>query len=158
MQELDTAAKMDPLSTIAGVAGISAAAMQSVKSLFDLVDSVKGATEEMRAVSRDVHAFYSIVFSLNVTLKEEDIKGVVSGDKAMVEMIGNLKKPLDNCRAVLGELMVKVQKRISVDKGPRMNMAKVKWGLFTKKEVRDLQLRLEATKSTLHSALNAVIA
>lgn len=65
----------------------------------------------MRCISRDVHAFYSIIFSLNATLKEEDIQKAISGDEAIVGMIKNLTDPLENCQAVLGKLMVKIQKR-----------------------------------------------
>jgi hypothetical protein len=149
----------DPLSIIAGVIGITAAAITSSKAFFELVNDIKGVPEEIRSVSRDVHAFYSIIFSLNVTLKEDDVKYVISGDEAMVEMTRNLAGPLDNCRAVLGELMVKIQKGFkpgSEGKGSRMSSINVKWTLFTKSEIRDLQLRLEATKSTLGSALDAV--
>ena len=69
-------------------------------------------------------------------------------------MIGNLAGPLENCQVVLGE-----QKQLKPHlegKGFQMSTVSVKWCLFTKAEIRGLQLRLEAAKSTLCSALDAV--
>jgi Fungal N-terminal domain of STAND proteins len=150
---------MDPFSIIAGVIGITSAAIQSSKAFFELVNAIKGCPAEIQAVSRDVHAFYAIVFSLNAILKEVDVKNVISCDEAMVSMITNLANPLENCQMVLGELMIKIQKRLkhrSEGKGFRMSATYVKWSLCTRSEIRDLQRRLEATKSTLCSALDAV--
>ena len=143
----------EPLSIFSGIVGISAAAIKASKEVFELVDAVRGGPEEIRSISRDLHAFYSVVFSLNVSFKQKDVRDVISSDEAMVEMIGNLIGPLENCQIVLGALMVKIQK---CDKWARMSLTSLKWGLFTKSEVRDLQVRLEATKSTLISALDTI--
>lgn len=149
----------DPLSIIAGVAGIATAALQSSKALFELINDIQGCSEEIKAVSRDVHAFYSIKYALNAILKEEAVRDAIGGDQAIIEMIRNLSGPLSNCQAVLGELMLKVQTQLGADsdgKRSRMSSANLKWGMFTKGEVRTLQSRLEATKATLNSALDAL--
>lgn len=149
----------DPVSIVTGVIGIATAAIQSSKVFFELVNDIKGGPAEIRSVSRDVHAFYAIVFSLNATLKEVNVKNVITCDEAMVSMIGNLAGPLENCQVVLGELMVKIQKQFKPgleSKGFRISTRSVNWCLFTKSEIRTLQLRLEAAKSTLCSALDAV--
>ena len=149
----------DPLSIIASVVAITAAAIRSSKTLFELVDDIKGGPEEIKSISRDTHSFYSIIFSLNATLEDTSIRDAVSGDDAMLEMIGNLTRPLSNCEAVLVELMVKIQKQLKLGsdgRGNRMSATNVEWGLFTKSEIRGLQLRLEAAKSTLNSALNGI--
>lgn len=149
----------DPLSSIASVIGITATVIQLSKAFVELANDIRGGPEEIKSISRDVHAFCSIIFSLNATLKEEDIQKAINGDEAMAKMIQNLTGPLKNCQAVLGELMVKIQK-LAVPRlegtGFRMNSTSVKWGLFNKSELRDLQLRLEAAKSTLGRALEAV--
>ena len=57
--------------------------------------------------------------------------------------------------------MVKIQAHLqtaSHSKRRRTAFISVKWSLLTKTTVRDLLLRLEATKSTLNSALDAVTA
>ena len=41
-------------------------------------------------------------------------------------------------------------------KGYRVNSFDLKWGLFTKGEVKDLMKKLDRTKSTLDTALGAV--
>ncbi len=148
----------DPLSIITGIAGIATAAHQSSKALFELIKDVKGYSEEIKAVSRDVHAFYSITYSLNVMLKEEVIIDAIGGDEAMLEMIMNLSNPLSNCRTVLGELMLKLQKHLKAasDENCRMTSTSLKWGLFTKGEVKTLQSRLETAKATLNTALNSL--
>ncbi len=146
----------EPLSIIASVTGIATAALQSSKALLELVNDIKGSSEEINAISRDVHAFYAITYTLNTTLKEKVIIDAVGYDEAILEMIKNLSDPLSNCQAVLGELMLKIQRNLkagSDGKGCRMNL---KWGLFTKGEVKPLQSRLEAAKATLNGALDAL--
>ncbi|KAL9626364.1 MAG: hypothetical protein Q9164_007892, partial [Protoblastenia rupestris] len=138
----------DPFSIIAGVVGIATVAIRSSKALIELVDDIKGGPEEIKAVSRDVHAFYSIIIALNATLKDDSIRDVVSGDVAVMEMIRLLQDPLSNCKKILGELMVKIQAHLqpaSDSKRRRTAFISVKWSLLTKTTVRDLLLRLEAT-------------
>lgn len=149
----------DPLSTIASVIGVAAAVVQSAKILFGLVDDIKNAPEEIAALSRDAHAFCSIVFSLQLSLSEDEIQNVVGQDRTMTQMVENLRSPLANCQKVLGQLMVKIQgglKRTDEGTGWRMSSININWGLFTKGEIKDLMVRLEATKSTLDNALNSI--
>ncbi len=144
----------DPLSVIAGVAGIANAALQSSKALSELINDIKGCSEEIKAVSRDVHAFHSITYSLNVILKEEAVRDAIGGDQAIVEMIRNLSGPLSNCQAVLGELMLKVQTQLRADsdgKRSRMGSANLKWGMFTKGDVRTLRYSLALKQRRLPS-------
>lgn len=150
----------DPLSIVAGVIGLAAAVYQSSKTLFELVDSIKQGPDEIKAISKDVRAFYSIIISLSATLSDSDMRNVLDGDVAMLEMVKLLNEPLSNARMVLGELMVKIQPQLKPatdGNGHRISLMNVKWGLSTKTKVRDLLLRLEATKSTLNSALTAII-
>ena len=57
----------DPFSIIAGVVGVTAGAVKASQVLFQLVDDVRNAPQEVSAISRDAHAFYSIVYSLQMT-------------------------------------------------------------------------------------------
>lgn len=84
----------DPLSIVAGVIGLSAAVVQSSKALFELVDSIKQGPDEIKAISKDVHAFYPIIISLSATLSDGDIRGVLDGDVAMLEIVKLLNEPL----------------------------------------------------------------
>ena len=149
----------DPLSIFASVLALASAAVQSSKAIFELVDDIREGPEEIRSISRDAHSFYSVVFSLNAALGDARIRETISGDDAMLQMISNLTSPLSNCEAVLARLMIKMQKQLKLGsdgRGDRMRLTSVKWGLFTKSEVRGLQQRLEAAKSTLNGALNGI--
>lgn len=150
---------MDPLSVISGVTSVASAACSASQALFKLLDDIKGGPEQIQAISRDAHAFYSIAFSLQVTLQEKEIRSIVSDDAACVQMIDNLSRPLSNCQAVIGQLMVKIESRVkptSDRRGFRMSKRGLKWGFYAKAEVKDLMTRLEATKSTLDNALGAL--
>ena len=149
----------DPLSIVASVLAIATAAVQSSKALFELVDDIRGGHEEIKSISKDAHSFHSIIHSFSITLKNASIREIISDDDGMLEMIKDLESPLFNCEEALSELMVKLQKRLKLDtdrRGLSRSIVNVKWGLFTKSEVRRLQLRLEAAKSTLNSAMSAI--
>jgi Fungal N-terminal domain of STAND proteins len=151
----------DPFSIIAGVLGITTAVIQSSEVFLELVNDIRSGAEEVKAVSEDVHAFYAIVSSLHATLREVDVKDAIACDEILLTTIGNLALPLENCRVVLGELMVKIKQQLQPfpdDKRFRINTKSLKWSLFTKSEIRTLQRRLEATKTTLCSALDAITA
>lgn len=148
----------DPATIIATVIPIAGAAIQSSKALFELVDDLRGGPEEIQSISTDAHSFYSIINSLKALLEDASIGEVIGGDDNMLNMIRNLTNPLSNCEAVLAKLTIKIQKHSRLDsdsRGDRMSV-RVRWCLLTKKEVRDLQLRLGAAKSTLNSALNVI--
>ena len=148
----------DPLSIIAGVITIATVLVQSSKALSKLIDNIKGAPGVVKAVACDVHTFRSIISSLKFALEERDIKDAVSIDTALVEMIGSLLNPLSNCEEALQNLIFKIQSRLECSESNafRATVLNLKWGLFVKKEVKDLESRLEATKSTLDTALDII--
>ena len=149
----------DPLTIFASVLAISGAAIRSLKALFDLVDGIKGAPEEIKSISKDARSLYTTISSLNATLEDAKTKEVLIDDDAMLEMIKNLTSPLSNCETVLAELVLKMQKPLKVssdNRGDRMSTMRVRWALFIKGEARSLQFRLEAAKSTLNTALNGI--
>ena len=149
----------DPLSIIAGVVGIVTAAVQSSNTLFDLIKDIRGAPAEVKAISRDVYAFASIVLTVSATVEQDILRGCLSDDGSIVLIIGNLRLPLPNCQAVLEELIAKLQKgsRLSlINNGSRRAFINFKWIMFTKNEVKELQGRLEDTKSRLNVALSAI--
>ncbi|KAL8649382.1 MAG: hypothetical protein Q9226_005596 [Calogaya cf. arnoldii] len=148
---------MDPLSIIAGVVGISAAAAQASKSLYEIVDGIRSAPDEIKNISRDTRAFYSILYSLELSLKDPKITEVIAEDDALTTLIANLKLPLANCSSVLGQLMVKIQGFIRPLDGERYRMSSndLKW-YFGRKEVLELTAQVENCKSTLDTGLTAI--
>ena len=69
------------LSIIAGVLGITTVAVESSKKLYELIDAVRSAPDEIRNISRDVHAFYSILFSLQSSLQDPQITVAITEDE-----------------------------------------------------------------------------
>lgn len=148
---------MDPLSIIAGVLGISAVAAQSSKRLYEMIDGIRSAPDEIKNISRDTRAFYSILYSLEISLKDPNITAVIAEDDALTTLIANLRLPLGNCSSVLGQLMVKIQGFVRPLDGERYRMSSndLKW-YFGRKEVLDLTARVEACKGTLDTGLTAI--
>ncbi|KAL8686389.1 MAG: hypothetical protein Q9224_005461, partial [Gallowayella concinna] len=148
---------MDPLSVIAGVLGIAAVVAQSSKGLFELIDAIRSAPNEIKNISRDTHAFYNILYSLESSLKDPRITAVVAEDDALTALIGNLRMPLGNCSSVLGQLMVKIQGFVRPLDGERYRMSSNDWKwYFGRKEVLELTARVEACKGTLDTGLTAI--
>ena len=149
----------DLLSIIAGVLAIATATIQSSKRICELVSDIRECPKEIAAITRNAQAFCTVLSSLSALLRDDDVKEIISGDDIMFDMIENLKDPLEHCRLVLEGLTVKIQKHTKPNvngKGFRLNAAYLKWGILTKGEIKDLQLRLESTKSTLNGALDAL--
>ena len=148
----------DPLSIVGAIIAVATTAIQTSKFLVELIEDIKGSPREVKSISRDAHAFYSIIFSLIATLKEERVRHIVSRDETVMELVRNLDKPLSNCQAELGDIMLKIQRQLILGfnaNGSGMCFIKIKWAFFTKTELRASHLRLEANKSTLCAALNA---
>ena len=100
---------MDPLSILAGVLGVTAITAESAKRLCELLDTIRTAPEEIKNISRDTQAFYSILFSLESSLRDAEVTAVIAKDEALTALVGNLEEPLKSCTKVLGQLMVKMQ-------------------------------------------------
>ncbi|KAL8964883.1 MAG: hypothetical protein Q9183_004156 [Haloplaca sp. 2 TL-2023] len=148
---------MDPLSIIASVLGITSVAVQSSKALFELIDGIRSAPDEITNISRDVHAFYSIFYSLEVSLNDSKIKTAIAEDGSLTSLLSNLDKPLANCSSVLGQLMLKIRSFVRPLDGERWRMTSnsVHW-IWGRKEVLEQTQRLEACKATLDTGLTAI--
>jgi hypothetical protein len=147
----------EPLSIFAGVLAIATAAIQSSLFLIEITNSIKSSSKEIQAISRDAQSIYSTISSLHATLKNGNIKAGAIDDDAILEIIKSLTAPLSNCEVVLEELVVGMQKLfklITKDVGGRTGVLNLKWALYKKNGIKDVQLRLEAAKSTLNTALS----
>ncbi|KAL8863937.1 MAG: hypothetical protein Q9174_007507 [Haloplaca sp. 1 TL-2023] len=148
---------MDPLSIIAGVLGITTAAVQSSKALFELIDGIRSAPDEIKNISQDIHAFYNILYSLEVSLRDSKITTVIAEDESLTSLLGNLDRPLANCSNVLGQLMLKIRSFVKPLEGEkwRMTSNSIQW-YFGRREILELTQRLEACKATLDTGLIAI--
>ena len=144
----------DPFSAIGCVLGVLSSLIAISQPVIKIVDNVRKASHDVRCLSRDIRAFFSVVRSLDISLREQDVRDIVESDEGILFQIRNLEESLRNCRDVLTDLMIKHEEL--EQKGDSMGFRKLRWAIFTKGEIRSLQLPLETMKSTLNSALNAV--
>ncbi|KAL9601010.1 MAG: hypothetical protein Q9219_002832 [cf. Caloplaca sp. 3 TL-2023] len=148
---------MDPLSVIASVLGIVSVTVESSKALFELIDTVRSAPNEIQNISRDTQAFYSVIFSLEASLKEPRVATAIAEDLGLTALVENLREPLGNCTNALGQLMVKIQAFIRPLDGERKRFSgnDLKW-YWGRREIVDLAARVEATKATLNMGFTAI--
>ena len=152
---------MDPISVFASVIAIATATIQTSSQFYALVNSVKNCSEDIHSISRDVQGLHSIICSLHALVTDAEMRQIISSDDSIVQMIENLQVTLDSRQELLRQLASKLTKSmgsVSSGKQPWLSRANVKWGLYTKTEVKNLQLRLEAVKSTLGTALDSITA
>ena len=93
---------MDPLSIIAGVFGVTGAALQNAQALKDMVDSIKDNLEEITAMSKDTDASANVVSSLDRALRDRNVMNAMEGDSNVTDAVGKPREPLQNCSKILG--------------------------------------------------------
>ena len=144
----------DLFSTVGCVLGILSSLGAISQAVKNIIDNTTRASHEIQCLSRDMHAFFSLVHSLDISLREQDVEDIVERDRAILSQIHDLKDSLRKCRDVLTKLMVKHEK--FQRKGDSKCLRKLRWAIFTKDDVHSLQLPLETMKSTLNAALKTV--
>ena len=150
---------MDPFTIITGVAGMAAVLIQSAKAFITLSKSIRGAETELKTLSRGLHDFYAVAFSLQTLLTDAEMQIAISRDRAIVGIIETLTSPLESCEKLTSEFMVKIHKHCGPrgeNKTRRGKTANARWGLSIRGDVKDLREHLEAAKLTLCTALSAV--
>lgn len=98
--------------------------------------------------------FFSITRSLEVTLREQDVRSIVKRDGADFHQICCLEDPPRNYRDVLTDLIVKHEQL--EQKGTLIGFRKLRWTIFTKREVRSMRLCFKNMKFIQSIASNAV--
>ena len=149
----------DPVSLVLCVVAITIHAVQTSKALLEFIADIRCAPGNIKAIYKEVHALYDVVFSLHVVLKDQDMQTIISGDKALMNTVEGLTKPVNNCRAILGQLSEKLERlHISCTESRNVlsSFVAVRWSLVSKNEIRRLQQNLEAEKLTISVALNVI--
>lgn len=148
----------DPISILGLVLAIAGAA----STLLELLKNIREGPEEIKTISKDAHCIAAIVSELQAILENARNREIIDGEDAMLQMIDYLKIPLSNCQEVLDKLVKRVSKLQkksrpgSEGRADRTRFPNIKWGLSIKSEVRQIQLQLEAAKSTLNTALSGI--
>ncbi|KAL9035717.1 MAG: hypothetical protein Q9214_006455, partial [Letrouitia sp. 1 TL-2023] len=149
----------DPVSLILGVVTFTTQTVQTTKALLGLVADIRDAPGNIKAIYKEVHAFYDVIFSLNIVLKDQDVQNTISSNKTLIEVVESLTEPINTCRAILGQLSVKLERlrNSHVESyDVRSRFVNVKRGLFSKNEISKLQQILEAEKLSISVALNVI--
>ena len=146
---------MAEMGAIASVFGIAGAAIKSAKGLCDMVDTIKRAPEEITATSKDTHAFQDVVSSVDSALRDQAVQRVVTGDQKLSEVVEKLEEPLQNCISVLAQLKPRIQAHLEPTSDGSTKISSVDMKLYF--HITDCRSRLDATKSTLDTALISVV-
>ncbi len=97
---------MDPLSTIASVAGICAVACQLISTLSSFIDNVQEAPKEVRMLNADLAAFYSSLTRIRLAVEAPRVSGLPAG------WLGDFDKLTAVCVETLNQIKEIVDKAI----------------------------------------------
>ncbi|KAL2674084.1 hypothetical protein Neosp_012530 [[Neocosmospora] mangrovei] len=125
---------MDPLSIIAGVAGIATAGVSLVEVLFDTIDSYQNAPKDIVSVARGVQDLSIILDQLKQVL----IDGRNMHTRWLLKSVASAIRQIEYVHSEVWELI------------PRSSSGfeRVKW-TFRKGKIRDLLNKIETQKSTV---------
>ena len=149
----------DPVSLVLGVAAITIQAVQTSKALLEFMTDIRDAPGNIKAIHKEVHAFHDVISCLHVVLKDQDMRNTISRDEVLLDTVEKLNKPINNCRAILGQLsgeMERLHNSCLESRNIRSSFVGVKWNLISKNEISRLQQILEAEKLTINVALNII--
>ena len=147
----------DPLSIIAGVIAVATVTVQSAKQVLKVVNDMSNEADEVKALSRDISAFCSITSALSASLKHERIRHIVAKDMAIAVTIQGMGCSLCNCQTLLGQIAQTLRRHCETSCRKhlvRISLSNLKWSISVKSRIKTLRSQLQASKSTLCSALS----
>ena len=149
---------MAEIGLIASVVGVTGAALAASKALYDMIDQVRNAPEEILAISRDTHSFHGIITNVHVAITDHFIVSRLGTEQQILRAVEQLEGPLENCGTILTQMRSRIKSHLkqSHDGGFRVSSFDMRW-IFQRKDVMDCRNRLETTKSTLNAALSSVV-
>ncbi|KAJ3549091.1 hypothetical protein NM208_g683 [Fusarium decemcellulare] len=124
----------DPLSIIAGVAGVATAGVSLVGALYDTIDTYRNAPKEIRSMARGIQDL-SLVLD---QLKEVLIDGRELHTRRLLRSIALAIRHIENVHEDVWDI---------IERG-NSGFARVKWA-FRKTKIKDLTSKIEAHKGTL---------
>ncbi|KAI4181822.1 MAG: hypothetical protein LQ348_004959, partial [Seirophora lacunosa] len=138
----------DPLSVGASIGGLVTLADLVFSRLFKYVQAVKGASEEITALSSEVGALYGILNSLRLVSCQLEDETFFS--TARINHIGSCTQTLEKLRIILDKDSTSSGQMDKMEVFKR----KLHWP-FTSSQVKAFLAEIERHKSTLSLALNA---
>ncbi|RFU29623.1 hypothetical protein B7463_g6720, partial [Scytalidium lignicola] len=132
------------------VIGIATFAFHESKRVYELIDTIQGASHEITAISRDLKAINAVMHTLIETISGED-------SPSLVELSRVVKVPLSNCIAMFEELSAALPSEFTGTRSPHLIKkirGKVSWAL-KKEKIKALQNMLLTYKCSLDIAIGA---
>lgn len=146
---------MDTASSVSALVGIILFGLSVAKHLYELIDAIRDAPAAVRAIARDAHAFYAIVFSLQTALDDDEVHYALERNDRLRRQLQTLYDPIRNCSVAFRDTLLKLQPCLArLEHAQRFMRARkrFRW-YFVKNTVKEMAARLESTKATLNSAL-----
>ena len=149
---------MEAVGFAAGVVGVATAALASSRALYEMVDEVRNAPDELSAISKDVHSLHDVITSIQLALRDTIVVKVLQEDRQLCDRVTRLESPMLNCTTMMSQLKLRIEPHLKMSSSGslRFSSIDIRWG-FKKKDIIECRNRLEATKSTLNAALASIV-
>jgi Fungal N-terminal domain of STAND proteins len=140
---------MEPLSTASAVLGIVTAGVKLSTALYEIVETISGAGDEITAVASDLSFFVVVVDELGQIFE--------SPEKSYKDLLETkVKDILKECREVFKGIQRMINHVDNREKPiPIVFRQRVQW-VFRESRVKAVKSRLESLKSTLGLMLQTV--
>lgn len=133
---------MDPLSIIAGIAGISQAGTSLSRAIYDVISSARGAPKEMHDIARGVSDLSIVLQELRRVLKEG--REIYSR---------RLLRRVRSAGGRIGKIHTQIERLLDTGRG---GIARLKWP-FRKPKVTQLLYQIESCKSGINIILHIIV-
>jgi hypothetical protein len=131
----------DPLSILAGLAGVATAGVTISICLYDMAHTIKNAPKQIRATAQELSLLSSVLRSLRGAIRD-------SRDVCKPRLIKDLKDVLRRIRSLYRDIK-------SMAEASTSSMYRLK-ALFTSSKTEALLKKVAAFKSTIHLILGTV--
>lgn len=148
----------ETLGTISAVSAMGT--LKASSAIYELVQTIKDAPPEIRALQRDIEGFRTLVENLNTALESANVDKVVKEDDQLYRALKTLQYPMKDCENTCSEILEKLKgSGITGTSGdPNQPLLSrhydrhMKWN-FTRKEVYTMITRFQATKGVFSHAM-----
>jgi Fungal N-terminal domain of STAND proteins len=142
---------VDPLTIASGVSALVSNAYKLCFSISQTIDGIATAPRHIRAISRDLKAFYSVLGTLKAYLDDEEISGGVLHPATSAD----LEAVLTNCMTIFKDFNTIVKNYIKKSSEGGVTLARSGQWTWNEKEIWSLREHLAAHKITLNVAIAA---
>lgn len=129
---------MDPLSLLAGIAGVATAGIQISKAIYDLVSSISGTPKEISDIAREVSDLSIVLSELRRALKE----GRNLYRRKLLRRVSSAIRRIGQIHAQIREMIAGVE-----------GFASLRW-LFRRSKATQLLYQIESHKNGINMILH----